>query len=182
MIDFALAIIFAGLTAWWRFLDGSDHRPRHSNIYAACLCLIAVLTANGGLLPPGVASILNLKLGVHLLAAGLVFYLLIRGMPGWTHFLPNPHGKGMLLTYALPMFAVGLLHCLMFGLSYVCVVASLSGFVPCLVYVLGSRLENKRKLQGHSHGGSFLLLGRYWTAEEWGRVSMGALVFPLPLL
>lgn len=177
IIDLLFALLMSGLLSVWRFYDGSEKslfRARSTFHFAflqtstpAVLCLIAGLWA---VVPYPVEMP---EIGVNLLplgAAALVFYLLIRGMPGWTHWGPNPHGAGMLLTYALPMFLCGALG-LLVGLSPIgSVLTALGGLSPCVVYVLGSRLEEQNRWP-------FRL-----TAEECGRLSMGALVFPLPIL
>ena len=183
MIDLIVALCLASAVSVWRFYDGSDKSSvRSRSVFhwlfvqsstPACLCLIAVAWA----VYPEIWQHRQILHGSTIFACGgLVFYLLIRGMPGWTHFLPhsNPNtGKkhsGMLIGYALPMFLCGALG-LLVGLSPIgSVLTALVGVVPCLVYVLGSRLEEQ---------------GRWslrLTAEELGRLSMGCLVFPLPLL
>ena len=179
MIDLAVAILLAGLTSVWRFYDGGDKgylRQKHilakltlQTSTPAVLCLIAALWAIYPLaLQPDTFA--------TLLISGLVFYLLIRGMPGWDHFLPHTSlssGKkhsGMLLTYALPTLACGV-AAFLFDLSALgSILLALSGLVPCFVYVLGSRLEERNQWP-------FRL-----TSEQCGRLSFGALVFPLPLL
>lgn len=177
MSSVLVALILASLVSVWRFYDGTAkgdfrgrsmiHRVFLQTTTPACLCLIAVAWA----VYPEIWQHRQILHGSTIFAcAALVFYLLIRGMPGWTHWGPNPHGAGMLLTYALPMFLCGALG-LLVGLSPIgSVLTALGGLSPCVVYVLGSRLEEQNRWP-------FRL-----TAEECGRLSMGALVFPLPLL
>lgn len=188
LLALTLAIFLAGLVSVWRFHDGSDKGQfrQRSVIHAlflqtstpAVLCLIAGLWA---VVPYPVAVP---EIGVNLLplgAAALVFYLLIKGMPGWTRWFPHvseegKRNQGMLLGYAAPMLVVGLVHYLIVGPLYPSLLLAFSGFAPPLVYVLGSRKE------ANQDAPLFQLRGRVWTAEELGRLSMGCLVFPLPLL
>lgn len=201
MTSLLLALILMCLTSVWRFYDGTGKSLfRKQSIFhlaflqtstPAALCLIAGLLA---IVPHQVWSGTLSMDGIRdhwyspLLAAGLVFYLLIRAPGGWEYWLPNRSASGerrlgTLLTYFVPMLLCADAFYLLQYPPLPVVLLAIAGLVPCLVYVLGSQLEERRKDQGYAQGGAFQLpFGGYWTAEELGRVSMGALVFPLPLL
>ena len=181
MTNLAIAIIISCLISAWRWHDGSsksEFRARSVFHWAflqtttpAVLCLIG-----------GIAPVLLSPLPLfayttvpYILVAALVFYLLIRAPGGWEYWLPNRSASGerrpgTLLTYAAPMFVCGVLG-LLVGLSAIgSVLTALVGLAPCAVYVLGTRLEERNRWP-------FRL-----TSEQTGRLSMGTLVFPLPLL
>lgn len=118
MLTSILACIGLGLaTAVWRYFDGSDKRPKGSNVIAWGLALLATfypqviqtLQASSVVLP----SILQMAEQVAL--AGFLGWYLTKGMPGFDQWLPhtNASGKkkpGALLGFGLPTFvAAGLL-------------------------------------------------------------------------
>jgi hypothetical protein len=194
MIDIIIALTLAGLTAVWRFADGRSqndlapndmqciYRPRHSNVYAAALVLSAIAwpTLSPDRFPP-LAQILSI-----VLSGAVVLWCLLKGMPGFDRWLPHVNSKGkrlsgMLIGYALPPALCGVVSTLLFGPSLGYLAFGISGLLPSATYVLGSQLEERRKNSGYPSGGQFLIRGRYWSGEELGRLSMSALIFPIPL-
>jgi hypothetical protein len=148
------------LFALWRYVDGSDNRPKGSNILGIAIVLCAALYSAWPI--DATTHALSYSL---LLPALVTSWLATRGMPGWTEWKP------MLLGFAVPTLLVGLLYGVMNGFALTLLPFLCSGLLVCSTYVLGSSLE----VRYPSWFGSF-------TAEKWGRLSYGFLVGGLALL
>lgn len=164
--------IFLGLlAAVWRYIDGSDARPKGSNVMAAAILSAAYLAALPSIT---LASALqNWSLLVPTLVTG---WLLVRGMPGFEYWLPNTaaSGKrraGMLLGFAVPTAAAASIYMLIQGISPGAIFHALSGAMVAATYVALSRLTPK-----------YPYLFRSFTAEQWGRLSYGFLIASLAAL
>ncbi len=164
---YVIAIAFAALLGYWRYTDGSDNRWPQSSAIGSAIVFGA-----------GVAGYTNcgnylvfdpVRAGVIGIATLLVLWLVRRGMPGWTHYWPNPNGVGMLAGFALPTLALGgALYVLTGDLSVL--PFALSGLLISAVYLEGSRLlPGGKRVAGLS-------------AEQFGRLSYGGLAFGLVLL
>jgi hypothetical protein len=170
------SLVLGGLTAVWRFFDGSDQRWANSNLYAVALVLTAGLVALQPLSYPTTLALVWQQEWPLLLPVGVTAWLLTRGMPGFEYWLPNRDQSGqgrsgMLLGFALPALLAASLYSLLAGLSLWTVPFALSGAIVTSTYVGLSRLE----LRLGSLPGPF-------TAEEWGRISYGFMVLGIGLL
>jgi hypothetical protein len=176
--SFIVALTLAGLTSVWRFYDGSPKDEfRQRTVFhwlflqtstPAVLCLIAGLWSAWPL--PSFAALgssLDHSSAI-LLPIMTAAWLMIRGMPGWTEWKP------MLLGFALPTFLAGLLYGIVSQTwPYSLFWYSCSGLIVALTYVGLSRLELDGRCQS---------LFRFLTAEKYGRLSYGFIVFGLALL
>ncbi len=164
---------FGIAAAVWRYVDGSDKRPKGSNLIAFAIVLAAGLWAvrlHEVGWPISVDYLLSASpILIPTLIAG---WLMVRGMPGWTEWKP------MLLGFAVPTAAASLLYSIatvqLLG-QYPSIIGAIaygaSGLALAGCYVLLSRIE--------SCLGS---LPGLLTAEKWGRLSYGFIIFSLALL
>lgn len=152
------AITIGLLTAIWRYVDGSDNRPKGSNLIGWSLVWLAVAANFHWSVP-----VLDFHTGTVAVASLLVCYLLIRGMPGWES-LPK-----MLVAFGVPTLALGLGLGVLQGHDFGSVAFAASGVLIALTYTVLTKLEA---------GGLSLPL----TAEKIGRLSYGGLTFGLVLL
>jgi len=166
--DILPALVIGALTAYWRYVDGSDNRWPHSNVYAWALVL-AACAANFGWRVP--------ELDAHTTVVGvagvLVGWLLTKGRPGdqWFPHV-NDQGKklqGCAIGYALPTLAVGLSVGIVNSHTLGPIVFAFSGLCVAASYCELTRIE--------SQYGSLPLM----TAEKWSRLSMGCLTAGLLL-
>jgi hypothetical protein len=135
MIDIIIALTLAGLTAVWRFADGSDKRMKGSNILGLGIVLLAGVWAAW---PVGIDRHTLGILGLVLVTS----YLMVRGMPGWTEWKP------MLIGFALPTALASLVYSIatsqLHG-QYPSIVGAIafgaSGLAVAVCYVLLSRIE-----------------------------------------
>lgn len=183
-MEYIVPLMLGMAASFWRLKDGSDSRYAHSNLYAFGLVLIAGLWASIGThildaSPSGSLGLSHLLLPVVVdkwplvIPVLIVGWLMVRGMPGWDHYFPhrNDAGErksGMLLGFAVPIMLSGGIYVLLTQLTPASILYSLSGVLVALIYVHGSRLEER--LMSQSSGLPF------FTAEEWGRLSYGFMV------
>lgn len=165
-----VAFVLGGLTAVWRFFDGSDKSLARSRSVAHWLFLQSSTPFALVLIAGLFAATNGLQQSLYLNQWPLVFpvlvsgWLLIRGMPGWTEWRP------MLIGFAMPTLGASLVYGLLTHLYLALFPFALSGAFVSGTYVMLSRLEIHRSLPGP------------FTAEKWGRISMGSIVFGLALL
>jgi len=157
------AVGFGIATAVWRYVDGSDKRPKGSNLIGFALVLAAAIWAAWPL------SLASLPLLIPTLTAA---YLLVRGMPGWTEWRP------MLLGFALPTAVASLAYHIasvqllgQYPSTVGAILYGASGLAVAGCYVLLSQIEVR-------HPSWF----RSFSAEKWGRLSYGFIVGGLALL
>lgn len=154
---------FGIAAAVWRYVDGSDRRPKGSNLIAFAIVLAAGLSASGLLVDWSLENAARQwPLLVPVLVSG---WLMVRGMPGWSEWKP------MLLGFALPTVLAGLLYGALTQEFSTLAPYSLSGLAVALTYVGLSNLELR-------HPSWF----RSFTAEKWGRLSYGFIVGGLAAL
>ena len=157
------AIIIGIATAIWRYYDGSDKRWKSSNLYALALVVASCLVAYGPwILDP-------MRLGAVSVAGLVVARLMTAGMPGFTNYCKNPHGRGMVLSYAMPTAVFALGYSFFVADPFWLIPFGVSGTILTLTYVELSKLEKRRKLP-------------FFYAEEWGRLSYGFIMAGLCLI
>lgn len=167
-MDYLVALGLGCATAYWRYRDGGS-RPRYSNLYALAIAITA-----GGYAAACSRELSHASAAV-LGPAAVATYLLVRGMPGWTRLLPHidtqgQRRSGMLLGFAAPTLATAIVLSLLGHSLLQLLPFALSGPFVALTYTGLSWIEFRR--------GSLLVP---FTAEQWGRLSYGAIVFGLVL-
>jgi len=179
MIDLLVAAGFFVVTAIVRYIDGSDYRPKGSNILCIALPVLAGLWAAW---PVHFSAQSFLQQSPLLIPVLVSSWLLVRGMPGFDHWLPHTRtdGKkmtGMLAGFSLPTALASLLF-LAASFQFHGQLPSLmpaiafgaSGLVLAATYVLLTQIEDHPTWR------------LPFTAEVAGRVSYGFIPATLSLL
>lgn len=157
-MGFLIAIALGVATSIWRYIDGSDARPKGSNIIVFVIILAAGVYA--------VWDGPDLKSAISIAAPILVSgWLMVRGMPGWESL------RKMMAGFALPTALATLPSLALQGVSTHQLPFALSGAIVAISYVGLSALE-----------GRYPSFFRSFTAEKYGRLSYGFIVFGLVLL
>mgnify|MGYP003140095182 CR=1 FL=1 len=152
-------------SAVWRFVDGSDKRPKGSNLIGLGLVLLAMWIAGSNLAPYMNVGEFNLPTWEHfpvLIPGGVAGYLMIRGMPGWEEF------GSMVRGFAIPTMLAMAFYSFFAGPSISHLLFGFSGLIVAMTYVGLSRLEAKTHLP--------------ITAEKCGRLSYGFITAGLVIL
>jgi|TARA_Y100000310_G_scaffold216046_1_gene217020 hypothetical protein len=152
-------------SAAWRYIDGSDKRPKGSNLIGIGLVLLAGLAAGSNLYPYMNVGEFKVPTWHHLpllVPCGVAGYLMVRGMPGWEEWKP------MLRAFALPPIIAMAIYSFFVDSHLTHLLFGLSGLIVATTYVGLSKIEAKVSLP--------------ITAEKCGRLSYGFITAGLALL
>ena len=157
-----LPILLGISSSIWRYIDGSDSRPKGSNLIGFALVILAAIYSSQLIWNPWHSIPL-------ILCAIITGRQMTRGMPGWEEWIP------MLQKFALPTFIGGVIFSFCAGFQLNHLVFMFSGLIVASTYVMFSKWEAEKKLPD-------FFKKHNMTAEKLGRISYGFMTLGLALL